>query len=267
MFKKLGRYSLFALFAVSGLVAGCDKETKSINVFTLEDDKTLGDQVVQQIESDPTIHVLDTVQYATAYGHLNRIVNNILNCGLLVHRNDFTWRVRIIQDDTTLNAFCAPGGKIYVYSGIIKYLDGEDELAGVLGHEMAHADRRHVTDEMTKQYGIQVLLDITLGKNQGALTQVAQGLVGLKFSRDKEAEADKYSVMYLNATEYDPLGVGKFFTKLINAGQGDQGPAFLSDHPSPDDRVENIHKEWEALGSKTGGTFTDRYQDFKNSLP
>ena len=66
--------------------------------------------------------------------------------------------LRIIHDDSTLNAFCTPGGYIYIYTGILKFLDSEDEFAGVLGHEIAHADLRHSTRQMTKQYGVQILL-------------------------------------------------------------------------------------------------------------
>ena len=261
-------YLLLLLTTLMGVISGCDKGTKTVNIFSLDDDKQLGNQMVTEIESNPAQYpILDSAQYPAAYGYLNHIIRSILDSGGLLHKNDFNWRFRIIHNDSILNAFAAPGGKIYVYTGIIKYLSGEDELAGVLGHEITHADRRHVTDEMTNQYGLQLLLDIVLGKNQNALTQVAAGLATLKFSRDKEAEADKYAVIFTNNTSYDPLGVGKFFQKLIAQGQGNQGPAFLSDHPSPDNRVQKIHDEWVNLGSKKGSTYTARYQDFINSLP
>jgi predicted Zn-dependent protease len=59
----------------------------------------------------------------------------------LVHSKDFSWRIRIIANDSVLNAFCTPGGYIYFYTGILKYLESEDQLAGVMGHEMAHAEK------------------------------------------------------------------------------------------------------------------------------
>ena len=71
---------------------------------------------------------------------------------------------RLIDDDKTLNAFCTPGGFIYVYTGLIKFLDSEDQLAGVMGHEIAHAALRHSTRQMTKVYGVQTLLQVATGR-------------------------------------------------------------------------------------------------------
>jgi len=70
------------------------------------------------------------------------------------HKDDFAWQVKIIDDPETLNAFATPGGYIYVYTGLIKFLDTEDQLAGVMGHEIAHADLRHSTRQMTSSYGV-----------------------------------------------------------------------------------------------------------------
>jgi predicted Zn-dependent protease len=259
---------IYILFAATSIFASCDKATNAVNVFSIDDDKALGNQVAQQIASDPVNYpLLDSVQYAKAYAHLYRIVRTILDTGGLIHAHDFDWQIKIIKNDTILNAFAAPGGKIFVYTGIIKYLESEDQFAGVMGHEMAHADRRHVTDEMTKAYGISLLLEVAFGKNPNALANIAAQLTELKFSRDKEAEADKFSVDYLYKTSWDARGVGRFFEKLIALGQSGNTPEFLSDHPSPDNRVKAINDEWTALGGKTGYTFPTRYQDFKSSLP
>lgn len=241
-----------------------DKKDGSINIFSLEDDKQLGQQVSETIAADTVNYpVLDSVLYPTAYEHLIRIRNTILNSGKVKYRDDFKWQCKIIYDDSVLNAFATPGGYIYVYTGLIKYLDSEDQLAGVLGHEIAHADRRHSTDQLTKQYGIVTLLQIVAGKNQGLLADVAASLITLSFSRDNESEADEYSVIYLYPTEYDARGVARFFEKIGTSST----PTFLSTHPDPEDRVQKIMDKWTALGAKVGGTFDDRYLEFKNSLP
>jgi beta-barrel assembly-enhancing protease len=259
---------LYLFFFGLPLFFSCNKDTGAVNIFSVDDDKALGNQVAAQIAADPAHYpILDSIKYAKAYAHLYRIVRTLLDSGGLIHAKDFDWQIKIIQNDTVLNAFAAPGGKIFVYTGIIKYLDAEDQFAGVLGHEMAHADRRHVTDEMTKAYGIDLLLQVALGKNPGALAQMAAQLTELKFSRDAEAEADKYSVIYMYNTSYDARGVGRFFEKLIASGQAGNTPQFLSDHPSPANRVQAITDEWQSLGGKTGNTYPSRYQDFKSSLP
>lgn len=265
--------SSFAGFIISLIFisfVGCDKgnDDKSLNVFSIEDDISLGKQVSQEIESNPKDYpILSESQYPLAYSHLHRIVNNILSSGKVFYKDKFEWRTKIIRNDSVLNAFCAPGGYIYVYTGIIKFLESEDELAGVLGHEIAHADRRHSTDNLTKQYGVSTLLSIVLGNNPGLIAEVAANLLLLKFSRSNETESDKYSVIYLNSTSYDARGVSRFFEKLINSGQTGGTPQFLSTHPNPDNRVQNILQEWQNLGSRTGETFEAQYREFKNALP
>lgn len=242
-------------------------ENPGLNLFSIEDDKAFGEQVVAEIDADPvTYPQLDSATNAVAYGHLYRIRDIILNSGQVKNRDAFTWRVRIIKDDSTLNAFCTPGGYIYVYTGIIKFLESEDEFAGVMGHEIAHAAERHSTEALTKQYGTEVLFAILLGQNQGTLAQVAKGMIGLGYSRGNETEADKRSVDYLYETAYDARGASRFFEKLIAMGAGG-GPEFLSTHPNPDNRVAAINEYWQTKGGKVGERFIDSYNDFKASLP
>jgi predicted Zn-dependent protease len=245
----------------------CKNKDGGVNIFSLDDDKKLGAQVAQQIAGDPAHYpLLSEADYPQAYTHLRQIRDRILNSGNVNHKADFAWEVKIIRDDTTLNAFCTPGGYIYVYSGIIKYLDTEDQLAGVLGHEIAHADRRHSTDAMTQEYGIQTLVNIVLGKDTGALSGIAENLLFLKYSRNHEAEADEYSVIYLSGTPYQCNGAAGFFTKLESAGNAKSTPEFLSTHPDPNNRITAINDKAKSLGCSTTPSGFD-YAAFKASLP
>ena len=250
--------------------SGCKKD-EGINIFSIQDDKDLGLQVSQQIAADPgTYPVLSPTQYASAYTYLNNMRDVILNSGQVTYKTEFPWQLYIIKDDATLNAFCTPGGYIYVYTGLIKYLDNASSLAGVMGHEMAHADKRHSTEAMTKQYGISTLLSVVLGNDPGLLVQVSESLVNLKFSRDNESEADKYSVIYLCPTKYKSDGAASFFQKLEAMGSSNP-PEFLSTHPSPDNRVQAIQTEATGMSCSGGnismGEENDGYAAFKASLP
>lgn len=223
------------------MLSGCGKNG-GINLFSIEDEKTLGLQTKTQIESDPANYpILNPATNAQAYAYINALRDDILAGGQVTHKDDFVWEVKIIKDDNVQNAFCTPGGYIYVYTGLIKYLDNKSSLAGVMGHEMAHADKRHSTNQMTKQYGIQAMLDVVLGKNQGLLTQIGSQLVSLQFSRTDESQADEYSVKYLCPTKYRSDGAANFFQKIIDQGSATP-PAFLSTHPNPDNRVKNIRQ-------------------------
>ena len=266
--KRIKHLTLFT-FTICIAFFGCKDKAGGggLNFFSLEDDKTFGAQVAAEIDADQvTYPVLDSATHPEAYAYLYAIRDSILNSGKVVHKDDFDWRLKIIEDDSTLNAFCTPGGYIYVYTGIIKYLDSEDQFAGVMGHEIAHADERHSTAALTQQYGIDVLFSVLLGEDKGTLATIAQGLVGLKYSRGNESESDLRSVEYLYPTAYDARGAARFFEKIEEAG-GASGPVFLSTHPDPENRVEAIISHWESLGGKVGQTFESRYKDFQNSLP
>jgi beta-barrel assembly-enhancing protease len=269
---KMKRFIGFpAVLVVVTLVflSSCNKDNNGINIFTVEDDMQLGLQMEQQIQSDPASYpLLDKTQYSAAYQHLEAVKNTILGTGLVTYDTQFEWAVHIIRNDTVLNAFCTPGGYIYIYSGIIKYLDNEAQFAGVLGHEMAHAARRHSTQQMTKAYGLTMLISVVLGENPNMIAQmaadIAAGVAELAFSRTDEYEADEYSVKYLYETNYDARGVAGFFEKINGSPQP---PEFLSTHPNPDNRIEKINEVWQSLGGKTGQEYVAEYQQFKNSLP
>ena len=256
---------LLTLLSIPVWVAGC-KKGEGFNIFSIQDEIKLGQQTKAQIEADPAGYpILNPATNAAAYAYLNGIKDDLLQGGKITYKNEFAWEVYIIDRDDIVNAFCTPGGYIYVYTGLIKYLDNKSSLAGVMGHEMAHADKRHSSEQLTKKYSVQTLLDVVLGNNQGLLTQVASELVALQFSRSDETEADKYSVIYLCPTRYHANGAANFFQKMIDAGSTNP-PAFLSTHPNPDNRVNNINSE--ATNGGCTATIsnteeTDSYSQFK----
>lgn len=239
---------------------------KGMNLFTVAQDKQLGAQVAAEIDGNKTQYpLLDSVKYRDIYAYVYKVRDNILNSGKVDFKEDFLWKIKIIHDDKTMNAFCTPGGYIYVYTGILKFLETEDELAGVLGHEIAHADQRHSTRQMTKQFGIQVLLDILAGNRQ-MLKEVTGAIVGLKFSRQHETEADECSVKYLCPTEYNAAGGAGFFQKIEALG-GDRQPQFLSTHPNPENRIENFLNHKITKGCTGEKTFKTEYQQMLTKLP
>ncbi len=242
-------------------------------MFSPEDDVALGNQLKQEILSNPQQYpIADPNRYPEAYAYLNGIVDQIINSGSVTYANEFAWEVYIIKDDNTLNAFAAPGGYIYVYSGLIKYLEKEDDLAGVLGHEIAHADLRHSTRQLQKVYGLNVLLSLIFGgENSTAgdqiLSQILGNLTALSFSRAYETEADSRSVEYLAGTKYECDAAKSFFLKLSEENQGGQPPAFLSTHPNPDDRIAAIENKAQSLGCTVEAYNPQSYSNFKSLIP
>lgn len=265
--------SIFRMILLSGVLmsfATCSKnpDDSSINIFSIEDDKQLGAQVNAEIQSNPQeFPILSRTQYAASYEYLYKIRDRILNSGKVFYKDEFVWEFYIIEDDSTLNAFATPGGYIYVYTGLIKYLQAEDQLAGVLAHEVAHADRRHSTDQLTKAYGLSAMIQVALGNDPGLLTEIAASLLSLSFSRSAESEADDYSVTYLCPTVYEADGAADFFSLLEQGGASGGTPEFLSTHPDPGNRIVKIEERADALNCEGTGTFVSEYQAFQNSLP
>jgi predicted Zn-dependent protease len=263
--KKSIIFVTIALFALGCGVINKKNKGKGINLFTVQQDKELGAQVAGEIDGNPAQYpLLDSSKNPEAYSMIYRVRDAILNSGEVDFKDDFKWRIRIINDDKTLNAFCTPGGYIYIYTGILKYLDNEAQLAGVMGHEIAHADQRHSTRQMTKQFGVQVLLDILAG-NRTMLKDVTTALVGLRNSRTHETQADQNSVKYLCPTTYNAAGGAGFFEKIKNEG-GERQPEFLSTHPDPGKRIETFYKTKNSLGCSGSNTNEAEYKRIVNKL-
>ncbi|MCC2544923.1 M48 family metalloprotease [Hymenobacter sp. BT175] len=262
---------LFLSLAASlGATSACSSDGDGVVLFSIEDDKALGDKVAAQTDSTyrakGQLLERNSASNQRAYQLLDGVVNRVLNSGQVTYRNEFPWDVKIIKDDNVQNAFASPGGHIYVFTGLIKFLDNESQLAGVLGHEIAHADRRHTSKQLQEQYGISVLLSLVLGENPGQLAQIAAGLRGLQFSRTAEAEADQYSVMYLNGTGYYACdGTAGFFIKAQQQGQANP-PEFLSTHPNPDNRIQAIQTKAQELGCANRTVSNANFDELKRLL-
>ena len=241
-----------------------------ITGLTPANDVELGRSVVQQIEADPAqFPILPEADYPEAYAYIRAMTRNILRSNEVEHKDIFRYEeVKIIHDDEVLNAFATPGGFIYVYTGLIKFLDRADDLAGVMGHEIAHASLRHSKEQLQQQLGLQFLISIALGDGTAAdIATLASNVLSLQFSRNDEAESDEYSVIYLQSTDYACNGAATFFEKIEAAG-GNSVPEFLSTHPSPDTRVTDINAKASELSCSTSPiSETTTYADFIASLP
>ena len=270
------KLKLSFLFTSILLFTACSKDG-NINVFSVQDDINFGAQLDSSILLDPTEYpILSPNEYPEAYEYLNNIMNLILSSDEIYHKDVFPWQVRIVDRDI-LNAFAAPGGYVYFYTGFMKYAGSEAELAGVMAHEIAHADLRHSTESLTKEYGLSTLFSILIGKDAGQLKQIASemalGGASLKFSRTCESQADEYSVRYLesvsNSRNYQPTSIIDFFERMQrdSLSEADGSFQFLRTHPYDDNRKENVNKIWAELGSPAGEKFEDNHKKIVATLP
>ena len=156
------------------------------------------------------------------------------------------WEVNVITS-SQLNAFCMPGGKIMFYSGLIRQLGlTDDEIAIVMGHEIAHALREHSREQVSQAIAAQTAIGVgaaLLGLGQGSadIAGVAyQSLLATRFSRTDETEADRIGLELAARGGYDPRAGVSLWQKMGQASSGGRPPEFLSSHPTNASRVQEI---------------------------
>lgn len=263
----------FFAFLLSLSLISCDPENATPNLFSLSDDATFGLQMKEEMLANPSEYpILDPIAYPEAYSYMERLKQELIASDEVAYVDQFPWEIYIIDKDI-VNAFATPGGYLYFFTGLIEELENEAQLTGVLAHEMAHCARRHSTNQMTKVYGLQLLLSIVLGENPTQVAaiagELANGLAKLAFSRKHEHEADEYAVKYIsNGTGgHDPRAMGDFFAILQKLeGNAARQPVFLSTHPTPEDRQDKIIEHWTLYSGKDGQYFEERFISFKQAL-
>lgn len=233
---------------------------------SLEEEARLGASYAEEINRQ-----MPLVRDPAAVAELNR-----LGRALAARADSSSRRYTFhLVDSPEVNAFAVPGGHVYVNRGLVERADEVSELAGVLGHEIAHVTERHGLEQLEKREGANLLLTLVytvLGRDPGLLEQVAiQGggaAVFAKYGRDAEREADARAVRTLEAAGYDPEGVPRFFEELLREQRRRPGAVeqWFSTHPTSEERVRNARAMVRALGPQEGERLvrdTPEYQRFR----
>ena len=167
--------------------------------------------------------------------------------------NDFEWEYILIDNDKVRNAWCMPGGKIAVYTGILKITKNQNGLAAVMGHEIAHAVAKHSVERASRGIVLNVATQITDILSGGKLSQVnrvtGMNTVGLlsqigilnPFNRKQESEADYLGLIFSSLSGYDIRETVKIWERMKAANKGKEPSEFMSTHPSSTNRIKNIN--------------------------
>jgi predicted Zn-dependent protease len=181
---------------------------------------------------------------AALNARVKRITDRLITQAAVMYppSKDWKWSVAVL-DEPTLNAWCMPGGKMAIYTGIINKLAlSDDEIGQIMGHEIAHALLGHGRERMSRaiatQAGLQ-LGSIAAGTDITGLAPIADIALTLPNSRASETEADRYGIELAARAGYDPRTAVKLWEKMSQAN-GNGPPQFLSTHPSPDNRIQAL---------------------------
>jgi metalloendopeptidase OMA1, mitochondrial len=188
----------------------------------------------------------DIVSSGAGYARVQRVAERI---EAVAGRDKpaFDWKVTLLRKKEA-NAYCLPGGKIVVYTGILPVTGNDAALATVLGHEVAHATAEHAAERIEREHLTKVAAAIIAGgvaftPRQYLRVVALLGVAGsLPFSRSQESEADHIGLVYMARAGYDPRQAVAFWKRMQRASRGKELPEFASDHPSDEHRIERIQK-------------------------
>lgn len=208
-----------------------------VNLVSLDREWTMGEQLAAEIATQVPL-----VDDPAAQAYLQALGERIVAHTELADR---PWRFHLVADPS-VNAFAIPGGHVYVHTGLVEAAANVDELAGVVGHEVAHGVARHGTERMTAIYGLERILALVVGEDAGLLEQIAVGVIGsgavAKFSRSDETEADRLGLSYMADARYDPTGMARMFETMLalRARRPNLLERFFASHPLTEDRIEVV---------------------------
>lgn len=251
------------LLAAAVFAQGPTKFHPGFNLFSKQQDVQLGQETAAQVRQH--VHIVkDPV--------LNAYVNQVgqrLASSQEAQESGFKFTFEVVADPS-INAFALPGGPMFINTGLLKAVENEAQLAGVMGHEMSHVILRHGTNQASKAQLIELPVALAAGSGGGSmmgrLAQLGIGLgansVLLKFSRTAESQADLMGSHLMAEAGYNPMEMARFFEKLeAKTGQG--GIQFFSDHPNPGNREHAIEEEAGKLPQRDYGYQTGQFERMK----
>ena len=239
-----------------------------LNLLTTDQEVEIGRQAANEIEREISIY-RDPVVSA----YVDSLGQALVGYS---RRPDLKYTFKVVDTDQ-VNAFALPGGWLYVNRGLITTAENEAELAGVIGHEIGHVVGKHGARQISKQFGLAVLVELAVGSEDPSLARqiagqfaaLGAGLTLLKYSRDAEREADQLSVEETFSAGINPEGMATFFEKLMAEQESElEGTSgWFSTHPASRERIANVRKQMRKLpAGKELQMDSGRFQQIKSRI-
>lgn len=254
--KKIGM-----ILGLLVLLAGCSRNTitgrKQLQLYNEADIQSMAAQEYRQFLTDNKVVSSNANKDAEMVTRVGKRISTAItqfytDKGLAKELEGFAWEYHLV-DSKDVNAWCMPGGKIVVYTGLLPITQNEAALAAVMGHEIAHALAKHGNERMS-QSAVQQLGGVAVSVAIANKSPEAQNLIMsaygigstvggiLPFSRKHELEADKLGLIYAALAGYNPQEAIPLWERMAKAGGGQKPPEFLSTHPAEETRIEQLRK-------------------------
>jgi beta-barrel assembly-enhancing protease len=249
---------LFPTLALGAILSGCATlGLGGFNIISIEQEWELGREIEAELAGQLTLS-----SDAQVVGYVRDLGRRIVAGTPMADRE---WRFHVVVDES-VNAFNAPGGLVYVNTGLIAAAENASELVAVLAHEVGHGVARHGTRRLSQQYGVAVLAGLVLGQDPGLVAEIAASIAAAgtmaRFSREDEFEADEMGLRYSARAGYHPRGMVTFFGRLLEMERRDPGGVerFFASHPATEERIARAEGIIAGMGSLQGlATQDDRF--------
>jgi len=240
--RLTGVWLVLTLAVTAGSLTGCSRNPATgewqLNALDTQQEIRLGEEAEPQFleQAGGPIPNAGIRQYVSDLG---------MKLARSSERADLPWEFHAL-DSATVNAFALPGGKVFITRGLMEKMTDEAQLAGVLGHEIGHVTAEHIGQQMTRQMAIQVGIGLIGTQTDQEWVQTlagtGAGLYLLSFSRGQEHQADELGLRYVVEAEYDPMALVEVMQILKQQAGGASPPEFLSTHPAPQSRIDEIRQ-------------------------
>jgi predicted Zn-dependent protease len=266
------RRTVLALLAVVATVVGCVTTgpggKKSFVMIPVSQEVSIGQGMAAELSR--TEKVLADTAWQSYLAEVGRKIVSVCD------RQDIEYHFAVIESDQ-VNAFATPGGYVYFYTGLLREMDNEAEMAAVMSHEISHVVARHGAKRLQAALGATLAYQLVFGGDKTsealkAAVSVGMGLAFAGYSRDAEREADNFGIQYMVKAGYDPNGAVTMFDKLAALGGANAANIFeqlSSSHPETGERINNVRQEISGISPLPKGLSLnrDRYQKMVKRLP
>lgn len=256
---------IFVLFYFGMQLLSDEKKTewfysdKESQLISYEQELKLGDLIAEYVIENTNQNVLknemiDSVVWAVS-AHLQK----------QIEISEYDYKIQVL-DRPEINAFTIPGGRIYIFKGLLEFCDSAEQLAAILAHEMGHIEKRHTVSKLVKEFGLKIIFSIATGGDSILFSELGQTLMSSKFDRSQEKEADQFALELLEKAQISPTTIASFFRKLNRENLDyNEKIELLMTHPHNNSRIK-ASLEYETENSFKAQPIDIDWEHVKNAL-